>query len=285
MQGGASSAGASLVKRALSVLVLLPVFLSIVLAGPAWLFAATVIAVGAAAQWEFTGMYERAGVRTCRIAGLLGGIVVTASFALSASGLPFDRVGVTPALTAVLLVLLALALWRQPGAPIAWEPVAVTVLGVVYVNWLLGYGVWLRELPSGREWLLLLVWVTWLGETAAYLVGSTMGRHPLAPAISPKKTIEGGMAQFVASLLAAVTAPLWFFGALPLGRALIVGALLGVAGQVGDLVESTLKRGVGTKDTGHLIPGHGGLLDRIDGLLFNTPVLFYCASYGKMLGS
>lgn len=284
MQGGTSSAGAALLKRALSVLILLPVFLAIVLFGPAWLFAATVVAVAAAAQWEFTGMYERAGIRTCRIAGLLGGIVVTASFALSSSA-PFDEVGVTLTLTVVLLVLLTLALWRSPGTPIAWEPVAVTVLGIVYVNWLLGYGVWLRELPSGREWLLLLVWVTWLGETAAYLVGSSVGRHPLAPAISPKKTIEGGVAQLVASLLAAVAAPVWFFGSLPLGRALIVGALLGVVGQVGDLVESTLKRGVGTKDTGHLIPGHGGLLDRVDSLLFNTPVLFYYASYGRLLGS
>jgi phosphatidate cytidylyltransferase len=285
MQGGTSSAGASLVKRALSVLILLPVFLAIVLAGPAWLFAATVVAVGAAAQWEFTGMYARAGIRTRRIAGLLGGILVTASFALSSSGPPFDEGGVTLALTAVVLVLMALALWRQPGEPVAWAPVAVTVLGIVYVNWLLGYGVWLRELPFGREWLLLLVWVTWLGETAAYLVGSSVGRHPLAPTISPKKTIEGGVAQVVASLLAAVTAPVWFFGALPLHRALIVGALLGVVGQVGDLVESALKRGAGTKDTGHLIPGHGGLLDRIDSLLFNTPVIFYYASCGRMLGS
>jgi phosphatidate cytidylyltransferase len=129
------------------------------------------------------------------------------------------------------------------------------------------------------------VWVTWLGETAAYIVGSIVGRHPLAPVISPRKTVEGAVAQLGVSILAAVAAHAWFFRALPLGQALTVGAVLGVVGQVGDLVESALKRSVGTKDTGQLIPGHGGLLDRIDSLLFNTPVLFYCASHGRMLGS
>jgi phosphatidate cytidylyltransferase len=275
------SARAGLVKRVLSTVILLPVFLAIVLVGPVWLFAATIVLVGAAAQWEFTGMFERAGIRTCRVVGLVGGVVVTASFAVSG----LDAAGVAAALTAALLALLTVALCRQGSARVAWEPFAVTALGIAYVNWLLGYGFWLRELPFGREWVLLLVWVTWLGETAAYLVGSTVGRHPLAWVISPKKTIEGSLAQFAMSLGAAAAAQVWFFGALPLGHALMVGAALGVVGQVGDLVESALKRSVGTKDTGQLIPGHGGLLDRIDSLLFNTPVLFYCASHGRMLGS
>jgi len=275
------SAGAGLVKRALSTLILLPAFLAIVLVGPIWLFAATIVLLSAAAQWEFTGMFGRAGIRTCRVVGLVGGVAVTASFAISG----FDAAGVAATLTAVLLALLTVAVWRQGSAGIAWEPFAVTALGITYVNWLLGYGFWLRELPAGKEWVLLLVWVTWVGETAAYLVGSTVGRHPLARVISPKKTIEGSAAQFAMSLVAAVTAQVWFFGALPLGHALMVGAALGVVGQVGDLVESALKRSVGTKDTGHLIPGHGGLLDRIDSLLFNTPVLFYYASHGRILGS
>jgi len=207
----------------------------------------------------------------------VGGVVVTASFALPVSE--------PVAFTAVLLAVLAAALWRPRGARIVWEPLAITVLGICYVNWLLGHGSWLRDLPSGREWVLLLIWVTWLGETAAYLVGSSLGRHPLAPLISPKKTVEGAVAQLLVSILAAMAAQAWFFASLPLGHAAVVGALLGVVGQVGDLVESALKRSAGTKDTGHLIPGHGGILDRIDSLLFNTPVLFYYASHGRILGS
>ncbi len=271
------SRGAGLLKRVLSTLVLLPVFLAIVMLGPVSLFGTTVVLIAAAGQWEFTGMFERAGIRTRRVLGLVGGIAVTASFALPVS----ERV----AFTAVLLVVLAAALWRPRGEPIAWEPMAITVFGICYVNWLLGYGFWLRDLPFGREWVLLLIWVTWLGETAAYLVGWSMGRHPLAPVISPKKTIEGAAAQLLVSILAAIVGQAWFFNALPRWHAVVVGALLGAIGQVGDLVESALKRSVGTKDTGHLIPGHGGMLDRVDSLLFNTPVLFYYAAHGRILTS
>jgi phosphatidate cytidylyltransferase len=222
-------------------------------------------------------MFERAGIRPYRLVGLAGGIVVTASVALPVS----DRMSFTAALLAVFIA----ALGRREGAPVNWEPVAITVLGICYVNWLLVYGFWLRELPSGREWVLLLIWVTWLGETAAYLVGSTVGRWPLAPVISPKKTVEGAVAQFAVSIAAAVIGQAWFFTALSREDAVIVGALLGVIGQVGDLFESVLKRSVGAKDAGRLMPGHGGMLDRIDSLLFNTPVLFYYASHGRILTS
>ncbi len=265
------SRGAALLKRVLSTLVLLPVFIWIVMAGPVWLFGATIVLLGALGQWEFTGMFERAGVRTFRALGLVGGMVVTASFALPVS----ERV----AFTAVLLAVLAAAVWQRSGDRIDWRPAAVTVFGICYINWLFGYGFWLRDLDSGKEWVLLLVWVTWLGETAAYLVGTAIGRHPLAPAISPKKTVEGALAQLAVSVLAALAAQAWFFHGLASRDAVVVGVLLGVVGQIGDLVESALKRSVATKDTGRLIPGHGGMLDRIDSLLFNTPVLFYYAAH------
>ncbi len=268
-QTQAPSRGVTLLKRVASTLVLLPVFIWIVVGAPIWVFGATVVLVAALAQWEFTGMFERAGVRAFRVLGLLGGTFVTASFALPIS----ERL----AFTAVLLVALTALLWPPAGRPRDWPGVMVTVFGIGYVNWLLGYAFWLRDLADGEEWVLLLVWVTWLGETAAYLVGSAVGRHRLAPLVSPNKTVEGALAQLVVSVLAALIARLWFFPALPLPGALLVGLLLGVTGQVGDLVESALKRSVGTKDTGHVMPGHGGALDRIDSLLFNTPVLFYYA--------
>jgi phosphatidate cytidylyltransferase len=267
----------ALAKRVLSTLVLLPLFVAVVVAGPVWLFGVLIVLVSALGQWEFTGMFERAGVRTFRILGLAGGVLVTASFALPMS----ERL----ALTAVLLAVFTASLWGRDGARIDWEPAAVTVFGICYVNWLLGYGFWLRDLEAGTEWVLLLVWVTWLGETAAYLVGSAVGTRKLAPAISPNKTVEGAVAQLVVSVLAAAAARAWFFGALTLREAVTAGVLLGFAGQVGDLVESALKRSVGTKDTGHVIPGHGGMLDRVDSLLFNAPVLFYYVAHGRLLGA
>ena len=271
------SRGMALLKRLLSTLVLLPVFVAIVMADPLWPFGALLVIVGALGQWEFTGMFERAGIGTRRTLGLVGGVVVTASFAWPGS----ERLAFTAVVVAVLLIGLG---WRD-GSRIAWQPAALTLFGICYVNWLLGFGFWLRELGSGKEWVLLLVWVTWMGETAAYVVGSAIGRHPLAPVISPKKTVEGAAAQLVVSVLAALVAQVWFFSALTVRDALTVGVLLGIVGQAGDLIESALKRSVGTKDTGRLIPGHGGMLDRIDSLLLNTPVLFYYASYGRTLGS
>lgn len=272
-----TSRRAALLKRVVSAAILLPVFLAIVMAGPLWLFGVLIVIVAGLAQWELTGMFERAGVRTYRIVGLIGGILVTASFALPVS----ERA----VFTGVLLAVLAASLWRPHGERIAWEPLATTVFAICYVNWLLGHGFWLRDLSSGREWVLLLIWVTWCGETAAYLVGSTVGRHRLAPTVSPNKTVEGAIAQFCVSIAAAVLGQAWFFGALPLDHAIAVGAMLGVVGQIGDLVESALKRSAGTKDTSRLIPGHGGMLDRIDSLLFNTPVLFYYAAHGRLLTS
>ncbi len=271
------SRGAALARRLLSTLVLLPLFVWMVVDGPMWLFGTVMVLAGALGQWEFTGMFERAGVQTLRMLGLIGGLVVTASFALPVSE--------SLAFSAVLIGLLGAGLLRREPGRSAWEPVAVTLLGICYVNWLLGYTFWLRDLDAGVEWILLLVSVTWLGETAAYLVGSTLGRHKLAPVISPRKTIEGAVAQLVASVLAALGARAVFFPALSLVNAIVVGVLLGVSGQIGDLIESAIKRSAGTKDTGRLIPGHGGMLDRIDSLLVNTPVLFYYAAYARSLGS
>lgn len=271
------SRGAALVRRLLSTLILLPLFLWMVVEGPVWMFGATMVLAGAMGQWEFTGMFERAGVRTFRRLGLLGGSVLTASFALPIS----ERL----TFTAVLLVLFTVGLLRRDSGRPAWEPAAVTLMGICYVNWLLGYAFWLRDLDSGVEWILLLVSVTWLGETAAYLVGSTLGRHQLAPVISPRKTVEGAVAQLVASVLAALAARAWFFPGLSATSAIVVGFLLGVVGQAGDLIESAIKRSVGTKDTGRLIPGHGGMLDRVDSLLVNTPVLFYYVTYARSFGA
>jgi phosphatidate cytidylyltransferase len=277
MEHEGSSRGRAFARRLLSTLILLPLFVWMVVEGPVWMFGTTMVLAAAVGQWEFTGIFERAGVRTFRWLGLLGGSVLTASFALPVS----ERV----AFTAVLLVLLGAGLLHRRAGRAAWEPVAVTLLGVAYVNWLLGYAFWLRDLDAGVAWVLLLVSVTWLGETAAYVVGSTLGRHQLAPSISPRKTIEGAVAQLVMSGLAALGARAWFFPALSLESAIVVGLLLGIAGQVGDLIESAIKRSVGTKDTGRLIPGHGGMLDRVDSLLVNTPVLFYYATHARALGT
>lgn len=261
------AAGETLAKRVASTLFFLPLFAWLVGYAPSWAFSALVIVAGAVGQWEFTRMFVRSGYEAYPGLGLVAGIVVTASFAVP---------GLTPpALSLAVAGLLSAGLVRgRSGAP-DWKPAALTLAGVCYVNWLVGHALWIRALPRGSDWIFWLVLVTWIGESAAYFVGWTAGRRKLAPTVSPAKTVEGAVAQLIASPLAALAGRWWFVPDLSLADAVVAGLLLGVVGQVGDLAESYLKRSARAKDTGNIIPGHGGLLDRLDSLLFNAPALFY----------
>lgn len=262
----------ALLKRLASALVLLPVFLLIVVKAPGWMFNALVVLASWAALWELTRLFEQGGRPVYRRLGVMSGVAVTAAFGASRMLDPLMLPAVV--LTVAAGLILAAPLWR-PGPP-SVEPVANTLLAVMYVGWLLGYGILLHHTsPRGDELILFVVGVTWVGETAAYLVGSTIGRRPLAPVISPRKTLEGAAAQVVASLATGAVLGAWLLPSCGGTVAVMAGGVLGVIGQIGDLAESVFKRSVGTKDTGGLIPGHGGVLDRIDSLLFNLPAFYY----------
>ncbi|OLC39132.1 MAG: hypothetical protein AUH81_02430 [Candidatus Rokubacteria bacterium 13_1_40CM_4_69_5] len=271
LTGGATG----LLKRVATTVVLIPVFVWMVMRAPEWVFVLFVIGVGAAATWELARMFEQAGVPPYGRVGVLAAVAVTASFATPANALipAFPTVVLTVAIAAVL----SLPVWLGMRPTI--EPVALTLLGVLYVGWFLGHAILLRQFVDGADLVLFLVGVTWIGESAAYLVGSALGRHKLAPVISPNKTVEGAVAQLLASVLAALALGAWLLD-WQVPRLLAAGALLGLVGQIGDLAESVMKRSVGVKDTGGLIPGHGGVLDRVDGLLFNAPALYYYAALG-----
>jgi phosphatidate cytidylyltransferase len=261
----------ALLKRVASALVLLPVFLLIVVKAPGWMFNTLVVVTSAAALWELTRLLAEAGRPVYRHLAVVAGTLVTASFASSRLADPL----VLPALALTIAIGAALSVpvWRGTAAT---EPAANTLLAVLYVGWLLGFGILLHHTsPIGDELVLFLVGVTWIGETSAYLVGSAVGRHRLAPVISPKKTVEGAAAQVVASVISGAALGAWLLPSCGIGVAVTGGALLGAVGQIGDLAESVIKRSVGTKDTGGLIPGHGGVLDRIDSLLFNLPAFYY----------
>ena len=255
-----------LAQRVLSALVGIPVLVVLVAWGPAWLYTVLVLLFAVGAQLELYRMFAEAGVEADRLAGLVLGALVVLAFAGRPVLLPL-------ALSLAGIVVVALGLRRDAGAERAWAGVTLTLLGVCYCAWLLGHAVWLRALPGGRALTLYALGVTWCGESAAYFVGRRFGRRLLAPRVSPGKTVEGGVAQLIASGGAAlVGAPLV---SLSLPEAAAVGLLLGGVGQVGDLSESFLKRSAGAKDAGRLIQGHGGLLDRLDSLLFNVPALYY----------
>jgi phosphatidate cytidylyltransferase len=279
-----AGSAAPALKRIGSAIVLIPVFVWITTGAPAWVFQLLVIAASVVACLELARMFERTGRPISTWLTVSVGTALTASFATSLYGissLAGQRVQWMPtpelALVVGVVVICSAPLWAS-GRPQV-ESTANTLFGAVYVGWLLGYAIWLQGRAGGPQLVLFLVGVTWAGESAAYLVGSSVGHHRLAPILSPRKTVEGAIAQIIVSIAAALALGAWLLPACGLVGAAGAGALLGVVGQVGDLAESAIKRSIGTKDTGDLIPGHGGMLDRIDSLLFNAPALYLYSLY------
>ncbi|MBE9486339.1 MAG: phosphatidate cytidylyltransferase [Chloroflexi bacterium] len=179
-----------------------------------------------------------------------------------------------------ILILALLFLFRLPIISEVHHRLGWLCLGLIYLPLLFGHLALLRQLPDGREWIFLTLLVIMGCDTFAYFVGSRFGKHKLYPAVSPKKSIEGGIGGLVGSVLAVFIANKTFLPQIGIVDGVLIGLLLGVAGQLGDLFESLLKRACGVKDSGTMIPGHGGMLDRLDSLLFAFPVVYYLASYG-----
>ena len=153
---------------------------------------------------------------------------------------------------------------------------AIAVLATTYVGMLGGSLIRLRnDFPEGSKLVFFLLLVVWLGDSGAYYVGKSFGKHKLSPRISPKKTIEGLAGGITASVITAIVIHFTFFPAFPIVHAVIAGVILSIAGVVGDLAESMWKRSADVKDSGTLLPGHGGFLDRFDSILFTAPIL-YC---------
>lgn len=269
--------GGELTKRVLVALVGIPMALGAAYLGGFWI-AGFLAMFAALAAWEFCVMYRGAGTPASPgSAALLALVYVALATVTSPSGFVIWGTAVT------LGVATALMLLTNPRTP-PGQTVMVTLFAAAYPGVLLSYGVWLRGLDAsapglrGAAILFLPVAITWLGDTAAYFVGRALGRHKFAPRISPAKTWEGAIAGLAATAGGAVvyvglTHSLVSWTLSP-GGALVLGAAVALAGQAGDLFESRFKRDCGVKDSSNLIPGHGGVLDRIDSLLFALPVAY-----------
>lgn len=158
-----------------------------------------------------------------------------------------------------------------------------TVLGILTISFMLAHLIWIRALPHGQVWLFYLCAVVFAGDVCALYGGLALGRHQLAPVISPQKTVEGAVCGLAGSCLGGGIFSLGFFPASALGSFLVLAALMGAAGQIGDLWESTLKRRAKVKDSGAVLPGHGGVFDRLDSILLTVPVLYYYAAFREGL--
>ena len=269
------------IARILTAVVLLPILIaSILIEKLAVVFVILAAAALGAALVELWILLKKQQIRADVVAGSLGALALLFIFYLTSAG-------ELPDLLMIQMVLLLLTGGTMTAAMVRGAPfnrmipsAAVTVLSVMYIILFGGHLIAVRVgfRPELARHLLGFYFLVLMGsDVAAYYAGRAFGRHKLAPTVSPGKTWEGAIAGMLASLLLAVAAHYWFFLNLPLKFALPLAATMNVMGVLGDLTESALKRSAGAKDTAQILPGHGGVLDRIDSLLFNAPVIYYFA--------
>jgi phosphatidate cytidylyltransferase len=269
------------VARIVTAVILLPILVAaIVVSKLALLFVVLTAAALIGALFEFWLLARKQQIRADAAAGLLSAVALLTIFY-------FTPPGKLPDVLMIQLILILLTIGSLTAAVLRGAPfdrmitsVGVTVLSVMYIVLLGGHLIALRVgfAPPLSKHLLSFFFLVIMGaDAAAYYGGRAFGKHKLAPGISPGKTWEGAVAGMLASLLLAAAAHYWFFPELPMRFALALAAAMNVFSVVGDLTESALKRSAGAKDTANILPGHGGILDRIDSLLFNAPVIYYFA--------
>lgn len=261
-------------RRVYTVLVLAPLLYAAIRYLPPPAFAGLVLATGAIALLEFYRFclsvpYDRPLIA----AGLIG--FASLIFAPHQPGL------IVPGMLIMLAGALSVPLVLSLPLEHALRNIAMALFGALYLGIALSFLVSARLLPQG-EWLIFfLLLVTWAADTGAYYAGTIWGRHRLAPRISPKKSVEGLAGGLIGAAAAAYAARWWFLPALSPFDAAVLAVLLTGVGLWGDLAESALKRSAGIKDSGGVLPGHGGMLDRLDSLLFSAPAFYY---YVTLLG-
>lgn len=234
-------------------------------------FNALIVAVAVVGLHEYLSMSLPEGRILEKKLALGAGAVLTAVMSLG-----------NPPLSLAALILVGLAfcvlfLFKFEDLSRVVHQLSLVLFGFIYVPLLLVHLCHLRGLEMGREWVFLVLLLVMASDTAAYFTGISIGKRRLYPAISPNKSVEGAIGGLAGSVLAAFAAKFWFLPILGFFDCLLLGVVLGAVGQVGDLFESMLKRSFGVKDSGAIVPGHGGILDRLDSLLFVFPLAYFYA--------
>jgi phosphatidate cytidylyltransferase len=273
-------------SRIITAVIFLPFLIASILIP--WLAPLFIVIIAGAmlfGLYEFYVLAKKREIKPDVAAGFLGGAALFTIFCFATPDPLQTRLDVQT----VVLVLLALTIGTLVAATLRGAPFdkmiassGATILGVLYVVFLGGHLVALRtgfEQQLSAHLLSFFFLVLMGSDTGAYYVGSAIGKHKLAPKISPGKTWEGVVGGVLAALALAAVAHFWFFRELPLKWALPLAAVMATLGILGDLTESALKRGAGAKDAAKILPGHGGVLDRLDSLLFNAPLIYYFAYF------
>jgi phosphatidate cytidylyltransferase len=267
-------------KRILTAIVALPILLYSVWSPVPYFFIILSVVAASLALNEFYRLAAKLGSRPMGAIGHIGALLLIGCFVWQRPQ------WVIAVLSAMVIAVLAAELSRPEEMAASLISASATIFGVVYIGLMCGLLVGVRMIrdtpPSQHIASKLLTFffaIVMMTDTGAYYTGRAIGRHKLAPRVSPGKTIEGTAGGFAAALGAGPLCRLIFFPELPLAESMLVGALVSILGQAGDLVESMLKRGSGVKDSSNLLPGHGGMLDRLDSILFAAPAIYYYSRY------
>ena len=259
-------------QRIITAVIALPILILCVLYASQGLFAGLLFVISGLALREFYHMALPAERRLESSLSIVAGILCCLGIVYAASPSALLLSIVLP-----FLLLTLVFLFRFQDMHKVSRDLAVSLFGLLYIPVLLAHMALLRALPDGRNWVFLVLLVVMTSDTMAYFIGMKFGRCSLYEAVSPKKTVEGSIAGLVGSVLGAAICKCWFFPGLSWLDVMLIGIAVGAFSQLGDLVESLLKRSFGVKDSGSLIPGHGGMLDRLDSLLFAFPLTYYYA--------
>lgn len=252
--------------RIVSAAILIPIVGAAVYLGEGF-YLGVVLLAALLAGWEYLAMMRRTGAATSALIGL--GLICL--LIIDAQWPTLNACWWAPQIAVLAALTVHVFRANRPGSLTGW---GLTVAGGSYLGYSLAQFVRLRGGPDGLWWVVLAFLGTWITDTGAYLVGRALGRRPFFPRISPKKTLEGALGGLVTGVPAVMAMGAWWLD-LNVLSGLALGVLLVLGATFGDLAESVLKRQVGVKDSGNLIPGHGGMLDRIDSLLFVVPIVYY----------
>ena len=246
-------------KRVITALFLIPLVAWVTLAAPTALFLAVLAITGLLAYHEFDHITAKTGIGAAGWPGTVAGLALL--------------FGPRPIVIAVLIAMLALALsLRVKDFKQALPAAGAFVIGIAYI-----FGAWrcAAELHAiDHDWLLFAMLLSWAGDTAAYYVGRAIGKHQMAPRVSPAKSWEGAAGSVAGAMLVGAIYAHYLLPRVSLTEVLTLAAAGNIAGQIGDLCESALKRGAGVTDSGNMLPGHGGWLDRLDSSLFSIPMVY-----------
>jgi phosphatidate cytidylyltransferase len=263
-------------RRWLTALIVLPILLLALFKGGHFFFVLLILLVNGLAQWEFLTMYQSETDTFRRVKAIILGSVLLLSFCTAQRATTLcNPSGPLFVLVGILFVLFLFYLITYNHIADLTKDLMVNVLALLYIPLLLGHFIWLRYLNDGQWWVFWLLTVIMAGDTGAFYCGRTLGKTKLYPEVSPGKTWAGALGGTAAAVIIGAAVGHWALPRIRLAGLAELALVLAIMGLLGDLFESMLKRQAEVKDTSGLLPGHGGMLDRLDSLLFAAPVVVY----------